>query len=345
LIRSKLKGNRMLRLAVLGALCLTLAAATLPAVRPDRQSAVNVTVSAFTRFPVIGLGLSHTVQDDEFALALIRDPRFGGTVRNIVIECGNSLYQPLLDRYIAGKPVPLAQLQLVWRNTTQVFGPCNDPHHKELLDAVRELNRRAPKDHRIRVLAGDSPIDWRKVRTASDYRYFSLHRDDSFASVVETQVLAKHQNALLVIGGAHVFRHHGLQVSMPTVTEQLEHIHRHSTYVIISSSSQDQELDRRLASWPVPSIAVIYDTWLGLIDASAIAGDTLFRGKPVNPWPGLKLQDLGDAYLYLGPASSMRDEEGPPSADLVYMRELKRRSRFMQTMRVIPRPANKPLRP
>jgi len=48
------------------------------------------------------------------------------------------------------------------------------------------------------------------------------------------------------------------------------------------SSSQDTKLDRRLGSWPVRSIAVIYDTWLGLTDASAIAGDTLFRGKPVN---------------------------------------------------------------
>lgn len=129
------------------------------------------------------------------------------------------------------------------------------------------------------------------------------------------------------------------------MTERLEHIHRHSTYVIMSSSSQDTKLDRRLGSWPVRSIAVIYDTWLGLTDASAIAGDTLFRGKPVNPWPGLKLQDLSDAYLYLGPASSVRDEEGPPSTDLVYMRELNRRSRFMQTMHTMSASASKPLGP
>ncbi len=302
-------------------------------------------MSAFNHFPVIALGLSHTVQDDEFTLALIRDPRFAGTARNIVIECGNSLYQPVLDRYIAGNSVPLARLELVWRNTTQVFGPCNDPHHEELLEAVRALNRRLPTDRRIRVLAGDPPINWEKVRTASDYRYFSLHRSDNFASVVETQVLAKHQNALLVVGGFHVFRHHGPQEPIVTVTERLEHTHRHSTYVIVSSSSQNIELDRRLKSWPVPSIAAIHYTWLGLTDASAIAGDALFRGKPVNPWPGLRIQDLGDAYLDLGPAASMRDEDGPPGSDLIYMRELNRRSSFLPKFRTILSPTSKPLAP
>ena len=35
------------------------------------------------------------------------------------MECGNSLYQPLLDRYIAGGYVPFGDVRKVWRNTTQ----------------------------------------------------------------------------------------------------------------------------------------------------------------------------------------------------------------------------------
>jgi hypothetical protein len=41
-------------------------------------------------------------------------------VRFIVVEWGNPLYQPILDRYIKGEDIPLPKLQQVWRNQTQV---------------------------------------------------------------------------------------------------------------------------------------------------------------------------------------------------------------------------------
>jgi hypothetical protein len=42
--------------------------------------------------------------------ALIRDARFAGEVDDIVVECGNSLYQGTLDGYMNGDDVPLEQL-------------------------------------------------------------------------------------------------------------------------------------------------------------------------------------------------------------------------------------------
>ncbi len=65
----------------------------------------------------------HGIKDlDDFILAVIRTPAFLAKVNDIVVECGNSLYQPVLDRYIAGEDVPFAEVQKVWRNTTQL--PC-----------------------------------------------------------------------------------------------------------------------------------------------------------------------------------------------------------------------------
>jgi hypothetical protein len=317
----------LVRLVVLGALCVLLGASAAPA--PQPRDAVEVVVSAFDRVPIVGLGLAHTVEDDEFSIALVRDPRFAEHhPQNIVVECGNARYQPILDRYIAGGDVPLAQLQPVWRNTTQVFGPCNDPHHKTLLDAVRQLNGRLPADQRIRVLATDPPIDWDTVRTPADVRSFLGQRDEHAASMIETQVLAKHQRAVVMMGGFHLHRRHGAQVQGLTVTELLEAKHPRSTFVVVSGYGANADVDRRTATWPVPSIALIHDTWLGTMDAGAFAGDILFAGKPVNPWPGLHLQDLGDAFLYDGPAASVHAEEGPPESDAAYMRELERRGRF-----------------
>lgn len=164
------------------------------------ENAVQAILAAFDRYPVVALGMSHRQQDEaDFSLELIRAPRFAAKVKNIVVECGNPLYQSVLDRYLAGEDVPLEQLQLFWRNTTQP-GSCDPRQHKELLDAVRAVNRRLPANGRIRVLGGDPPIDWDKVQRPEDIVPFMTQRDTHFASVVEDQVLAKHQKALLVIG-------------------------------------------------------------------------------------------------------------------------------------------------
>ena len=56
---------------------------------------------------------------DDFILSLNRNPAFSDKVNDIEVECGNSLYQPTLDRYIAGEDVPFTEVRKVWRNTTQ----------------------------------------------------------------------------------------------------------------------------------------------------------------------------------------------------------------------------------
>jgi len=56
---------------------------------------------------------------DDLVLHLVRDPVFPLKVNDIAVECGNSLYQPILDRYIAGDGVPLSEARRIWRDTTQ----------------------------------------------------------------------------------------------------------------------------------------------------------------------------------------------------------------------------------
>jgi hypothetical protein len=55
---------------------------------------------------------------DDFILQLVRNPRFSALVNDIVVECGNSRYQSMLDRYFAGEDVPLTDVRQAWRNTT-----------------------------------------------------------------------------------------------------------------------------------------------------------------------------------------------------------------------------------
>jgi hypothetical protein len=319
---------------------------------PEPQPAVDAILGAFDRVPIVALGMSHRLQDEaDLSLTVIRDPRFAEKVRNIVVECGNPLYQTLMDRYTEGQQVPIQQLRLFWRNTTQP-GRCDARQHKELIDAVREVNRRQPRGHRIRVLAGDPPIDWDKARTPADVAPFGEQRDTHFASVVEDQVLAKGQKALLVIGAGHVLRHpiswaSSPQPSPPTITMMIESKHPHSTYVITPHDDfgdRNTELEPRLAKFPVPSLIPLGGNWLGELD-----GGVIFRGKirrvgsdPAkieDPFPGWKLKDIADAYLYLGPEASLHQVEFPSESGTDYAREIERRNRLSGGgMRMVPAP-------
>ena len=85
-----------------------------PAQQPEPGNAVRGILPAFDRFPVVALGMSHRQQDEaDFSIALIQDPKkFAATVNDIVVECGNPLYQTVMDRYTAGAGIPIKQLQL-----------------------------------------------------------------------------------------------------------------------------------------------------------------------------------------------------------------------------------------
>lgn len=74
------------------------------------------------------------------------------------------------------------------------------------------------------------------------------------------------------------------------------------------------QLDARLARWRAPALARLQGTWLG--DVSV--------GPPTDT---PRLEDLADAFLYLGPTSSLTTSMPRPEiyCDTAYLRELLRR--------------------
>src|ERR1700693_3685875 len=70
---------------------------------PKPEEATHAILGAFDRYEVVGMGAGHGNKDlDDLILREIRAPASPNKVNDVVVECGNSLYQPLLDRYIAG---------------------------------------------------------------------------------------------------------------------------------------------------------------------------------------------------------------------------------------------------
>src|SRR6516162_10433505 len=90
------------------------------AAEPVPEPAIAAILAAFDKYEVVALPAGHGMQDlDDFIFSLIRNPAFSEKVNDIVFESGNSLYQPILDRYIAGQNVSFTEVQRVWRKMGQ----------------------------------------------------------------------------------------------------------------------------------------------------------------------------------------------------------------------------------
>src|SRR5215813_15066046 len=145
-----------------------------PKVRLPDESAgidgiVRTLISVFDQADIVALGETHQWRlDTDLRIALVRHPDFAKKVRSIVVEFASTTEQPTLDRYIQGENVSRAQLEQVWKTTTQAAnGVWDKPVYAEFLAAVRDVNSRLPADARIRVLGGDpGPGDNRSRETA-----------------------------------------------------------------------------------------------------------------------------------------------------------------------------------
>lgn len=159
---------------------------------------VRTLIAAFDQVDVLALGEAHGAfrLDSDLRTALVRHPDFARKVRSIVVEFGSTTEQGTLDRYIRGENVPRAQLELIWKTTTQarISGVWDSPIYADFFGAVREVNSKLPADARLRVLGGDpGPGDNRSRETAA-------------ISVLKEQVLQKKGKALVIYGAAHFYR-------------------------------------------------------------------------------------------------------------------------------------------
>jgi hypothetical protein len=301
---------------------------------PVPEPAVTAIFAAFDRYQVVGMPEAHGMKDvDDFILSLIRHPAFPEKVNDIAVECGNSLYQAELDRYIAGEYVSFTEVRKVWRNTTQPMCSLSG-FFEQLFPLVRALNQKLPPERRLRVLAGDPPIDWEQVRTLQDLDKSMMNRDTSITSVMEKEVLSKHRKALMLFGTMHLL-HAGMAVAA------YEKNYPNVTFVISELAGFDTELPQPstspFAAWPIPSLARAKGTWLGALGMAEFFAPPFLMDKDCNfhnefPKEVQKpMEELVDAFLYVGPQDLRLFEQIPAdiALDEGFMKELHRRMTLM----------------
>jgi hypothetical protein len=255
-------------------------------VAPVVREAIPAVLDLFGQYTIVALseGPHNNQKGHEFRLALVRDPRFGRLVNDVVVEFGNSRYQTVMDRFTAGENVPYRELRQVWENTT-INGPLWDsPIYYEFLAAIREANR--ANGSRIRVLLGDPPIDWDSIRSVDQISAYYPQRSRHAAKVVQQEVLSKNRRALVVYGEGHLIRTGPLGAN--TIVETLLRESKARIFTI-SNSYPDLSIFQVERTWPIPSLVLVKDTTAGNVRSAA--------GTPLE-W------DF-DAVLHLGGPSAL----------------------------------------
>ncbi len=282
------------------------------------ENANAAVVGAFETHDIVMFGEFHgNKQEYAWLRSLVATPEFADRVDDIVMEMGNSLYQKSVNRYVSGEDVPLEQVQKAWLNTVGVVGPPS-PVTASLYEAVREENLKRRGKHQIRILCGDPYIDWEKVKEKGDIGPYLANRDQWFTQVVKDEVLAKHHRALLIMGWGHFAR--VLPFPRRFSIEQELQAAGAKTYLIIVGTNTPggyDDLDHRFDSWPVPVIVSLAGNWVGELPAMSILSGGGAEGyqwmissapnsaASASPPPPVKLREVADALLYLGPRDGL----------------------------------------
>lgn len=161
---------------------------------------------------------------------------------------------------------PFTEVRQVWRNTTQEM--CGrSGFFEEFFPLMRAINQKLPLGKRLRVVAGDPPIDWNQIKNYNDREKFVAIREDSIVSVMEKEVLSKHRKALILFGDMHLM--HGTERSAVSLYEK---DYPNVTFAISQLGSFDTDLpalsSSPFATWQFPSLARFKGTWLGALDLS-----------------------------------------------------------------------------
>jgi hypothetical protein len=94
---------------------------------PKAESAIPAILAAFDKYEVVAMPEDHGLKDlDDLIFALIRNPAFPAKVNDVVVECGNSRYQSVLDRYIAGDDAPFSEARKCGETRRSRSAACGD---------------------------------------------------------------------------------------------------------------------------------------------------------------------------------------------------------------------------
>jgi hypothetical protein len=313
-----------------------------PKPQGDRDSVdpVEAILEAIESYRIVAIGENHGHAElHELILEVLQSERASLALDDVIVEWGNALYQPLIDRYISGESVPADSVAMAWRNTVVSPNTVWDAAvYSNFFERIREINNKLPAEQKYRVLLADSPIDWDQVKTREDVQPF-FDRAANMADVVRTNSLLKDRTSLFLAGGLHVSkrsRTHSNRLGIPfseiTPVAWIEIKNPGVTFVIQSfGKAANLGLEELTTSGSAKYFDLQPGTPLALIAATSTSSLKNRDGSKPDVYPGLTLGEIVDAVIVWDPNDVTFVE--PPTAtydDGPYWEELNRRSQIMR---------------
>lgn len=258
--------------------------------------------------------------DADLRNSVARHPDFAKKVDDVVIEFATALHQDILDAYVLElKPVPMEDLQKVWRDTTQP-GTWEPLIYREFIDIVRQANLVVPPAERVRVIAGDSPIDWARVQRWADTAPYR-DRIGHAVEVIGREVIKKKRKALVVYREENLPRNTSQRRG--NLTTRLADAHPGARLFVIATvpneSAAIPELEKSIELHKRPTLVKLSRSSIGMWPAA-----TLFENAEGS------LKQMADGLVYMG---NLRDRPMLPredaARDTAYVRELRRRHQII----------------
>lgn len=299
---------------------------------------------ALEQYPVVLVdeGNHQAGEPHELLRRILSDTRVMESLDVIIVEFATATHQDVLDAFIQGKDVPFDELSRVWRDTsTSPITPWDSPIYLQLLETVREANRVLPPEKKVRMLAGDPPVDWSSIETKDDFERAIQPRDPYAAQVAIEQAFELGKRVLVVYGGGHLMRLPlGPGDLRNPLTSYILAEHPGAAWVVKFMWPVRAGLADRTDEL-VPGHAYrTADHWSGSSPAPALFEGT--RSLVIDPgtgerswqevplYDGHAVRDIYDALIYLGREDqwTVVPSELDQDRDAAYLKELDRRNRL-----------------
>ena len=280
------------------------------------QGIVKEIMAVWDKADVVCLGEDHGRKNDSNPrIALIEHPDFVLKVDIIIVEFANPIHQDILDRLaLEGENIPREELRSVWRDAEGAT-VWESPIYEAFLCTVRKINLAVPRERRVRLIGGDTPIDWAKIRQGKDLLPW-MNRGKFIREAVSREILSKGVKGLAIYGAGHCeCRGMGFPGELGN---------EYPGKIWSAFSFYDVEEGRRVFGLgDEPRLIPITGTERAKIPAAKM----FFTGRYNDP---ATLGDIVNAVVYYGDAKDVVAHADKSSFDEGFRQELERRNRLSQ---------------
>ena len=250
---------------------------------------------------ILALGEAHWYADlFEQMTDVLLDPQLDGAFTHLFIEFGNAKHQALLNNYLLGEAVTDTELAAVWLDSI-AFPAWMHPCYGQFFHRLRAAN--AERNVPIKVVLTEPSFNWQAIQHPSELSKLNAQRDQALVDGVEKLQQKQAQSVVVLVGARHILKR------SPT----LGFMSKHKTFGDLAKQKFGEQY---VSVWPhiLPSEwgsteRGIYTTTQPHLKNKSFL-DIIPKKPPVNPYAFTSLEQLVDAYWYLGPQTRQLDAKG-----------------------------------